>query len=566
MRKVVGPAAAAVALVAGGCDSSLRAIDARTRELMAERSRLVGLDALPPTRELSDAARVQPADRLRSPATNNPGAGELGFRQAAADRDVAASLRGFSDAELVVGEDARTMDLRGAWTQMTQTGREYLSAEEEYILSAISLLIERHRWTPRLSNDTSVDVSADGEEYHYPTALNVVNTLRATKRLPFGGEAEARWVARAVRQLSGVATDEYVQSSEIVLSANVPLLRGFGRDIAQESLVQSERDLVYAARDFEQFRRQVLVDIARDYFNILQTQAQITNRELQLRSQERFLESTKEKVDAGRLRGFQQRLVENQVLQAQSSLAGLREQSILQLERFKIRLGLAPGEAVRVLPFDLPLPEHATDPDRASKAAMAYRLDLQNRRDQLADARRDVAIARDQLRADLNFDVSGSLPTDNDRDVGGLRFDAGDADYSAGLTLSLPLDRRIERLQLRQSLIRAEQAQRSYDQFRDNVLVDSRASVRSVELARFQLRLAEEQVTITESRLEEQQINEDTVDPQERIDTELELLNARNARDQAVTDLRNAVLDYLLQTGQLRVAADGSILPLPMIE
>ncbi|MCC6284399.1 MAG: TolC family protein [Phycisphaerales bacterium] len=544
----------------------MRAIDARTRALMDERSRLVGPDALPPTRELSDRSRVQPGDRARAPATNNPGADELGFRQAAADRDVAASLRTFSDAEMVLGPEAQRMDLRGAWLQVTRTGREYLSAEEEYILAAISLLIERHRWTPRLSNDTSVDVSADGEDFHYPTTLSVVNTLRATRRLPFGGEAEARWVARAAQQLSTVATDGYVQSSEIVLSANVPLLRGFGRDIAQESLVQSERDLVYAARNFEQSRRQVLVDIARDYFDILQTQAQIVNRELQLKSQERFLESTKEKVEAGRLRGFQQRLVENQVLQAQSSLASLREQSILQMERFKIRLGLAPSDEVEVLPFDLPLPEHATNPDQASEAAMAYRLDLQNRRDQLADARRAVEIARDQLRADLNLDVSGTLGTDNDRDVGGLRFDPGDADYSAGLTLSLPLDRRIERLQLRQSLIQAEQAQRSYEEFRDNVLVDARRSVRSVELSRFQLRLAEEQVTITESRLEEQQINEDTVDPQQRIDTELELLNARNARDQAVTDLRNAVLDYLLQTGQLRVAPDGSIKPLPVLE
>ena len=40
-------------------------------------------------------------------------------------------------------------------------------------------------------------------------------------------------------------------------------------------------------------------------------------------------------------------------------------------------------------------------------------------------------------------------------------------------------------------------------------------------------------------------------------------MSAEQARDQARTDLRNAVLDYLLSTGQLRVNRDGSLDPIP---
>ena len=49
-----------------------------------------------------------------------------------------------------------TISLRDALRMAQRQGREYLSAEEEYILTAINLLIEQHRWGPRLFNDTTV--------------------------------------------------------------------------------------------------------------------------------------------------------------------------------------------------------------------------------------------------------------------------------------------------------------------------------------------------------------------------------------------------------------------------
>ena len=45
-----------------------------------------------------------------------------------------------------------------------------------------------------------------------------------------------------------------------------------------------------------------------------------------------------------------------------------------------------------------------------------------------------------------------------------------------------------------------------------------------------------------------------------------DLLAARNSRDQAKTDLRTAILNYLLQSDQLRVARDGTLQPLPGME
>ncbi len=107
-----------------------------------------------------------------------------------------------------------------------------------------------------------------------------------------------------------------------------------------------------------------------------------------------------------------------------------------------------------------------------------------------------------------------------------------------------------------------ERAQRNYDEFRDSVIITGRQAVRNVDLAQFQLRLAEEQVRINELGLEELLLRDDS-DPQSVVDRRNDLLNAEDARDQAIADLRNAILQYLLATGQARVRPDGTFEPLP---
>ncbi len=545
--------------LAGGCASGMSAIDARTRALLEERTRIVGADLAPQRVEPRVGPIARDAVSATVPATVNPPASDLAFDQLAADRNVAERLQAFTDEALGVdAPDRLELGLDDALRLAQERSREYRSAEEDYILSAIRLLIERHLWSPRFFNDTSATLSGFGSDGAFETALDIVNTLRVTKRLPFGGQAEARWVWQAAQDLRSRVSEEYVQSSRLVLSGNIPLLRGAGL-VARESLIQRERDLVYAARDFERFRRELVVQIANDYFNLLRTQARVASQREQIRSQQQSLARTEALVEAGELRPFQRAIAENGLRNAESNLASLNQQYVLQIERFLVRLGLDPRTPVTIPPLDLELPEPDVTQDEAAQAALTYRLDLQNRRDRLDDQRRAVLNARNELLADLDLDGSLTLPTDSDRDVGGLAFDGGDIDFSIGATLSLPLDREQERLALRQSMIALERAQREYERFRDSVIIDARSSLRGIELARFRLQLAERQVELAERRLEEQQLDPAGVTAQEFLDTTNDLLNARNSRDDAMNDLRSAILDYFLQTGQLRVSQDGTL-------
>lgn len=557
-------ALATLAFASACANHALSDIDRRIDKLVVKRSdHLGGNAASPQVTQQSPEKFTHDGVSNERPDSVNPAFDRLRYERA--PRISVEERLARLDAYSLVPQGGRTITLQDAWRIAQTTGREYLNAEEEYILSAIRLLIERHLWGPRFFNDTSVNLDASPTAIgggSYESTLNIINNLRATQRLPYGGQVEAQWVVRATEQLRSVVTEEYTQSSQFILSGDLPLLRGAGM-VARESLIQAERNLVYAARNFESFRRTFLVDIAINYFNLVLQQNGIENAVARLESVRRLEEQEAALVEAGRRAAFNLNNVRQDVLDSQDTLTSQREAYILSLDRFKIRLGIPVEENIVLAPPDIDLAGPDTTPDQAAALAIVYRLDWQNRVDQLADARRGVANARNDLLPD--FDVSGNIAfnTDSADDVGGLSFQGNETDFSLSALFSLPLDREIERLNLRSAIISYQQNKRSLEQFRDNIILDARQAVREVDRAFFSLDLQEETIRINELRLEELVIKADEVDPQTRLDAEDALLRSRNQRDSAIRDIREAILRYLETTGQLRVAPDGIFQPLP---
>jgi outer membrane protein TolC len=552
-----------------GCQASPFSVDEKVQRVLGDTARPLSAEELELKRgtaiERLDASPR--GDRLeKHPASTNPTAADLKFLPAAEDRDVAARLERYAiDAGAARGKDGEsaavavmTLTLEDALRQSQLTGRELLTAQEDYILSSIRLLQERHLWGPRFFNDTVLGMSGDGTQGDFQHALSIINTLRANQRLPSGGSLEAAFVWNATEQLREQATGRYRQSSELVLRGNLPLLRGAGA-IAREDLIQAERDLVYQSREFERFRRQYLVQVAQDYFTLIESKSAIRNQERQLEGLKRLADATAARADAGRTEAFQKQLTANRVLSATARLASLREQHILQLERFKIRLGLPVETVLGISDEIIAIPEPEITAEEATRSALEYRLDLQNSRDRLMDRRRGVDNAKNGLLPDLNLSGEVGVPTDPGAREGGANIDPEETRYDVSATLSLPLDRERERLALRAATIQLERAERDHERSRDQVVVNVRSALRAVELARFQLTLSEQQVDINKNRLRGQRLQEDTLDPQTIVDTENDLLESENQRDQARTAVRNAVLNYLLESDQLRVKRDGTL-------
>lgn len=547
------------------CNSGMSRIDLETQKLMAQRSSAIGGGAVAPeARPDGDIGRKNPAWAAKTVPTTNPDGADLSYDIASESRDVAARLEGYQakEAQLRPGETARHLSLTEALRVGQQSASEYLAAEEAYILAAISLLTTRHQWSPRLFNDTSFTVSGQGTDGSFQNALKVVNNLRVSKQLPFGGAIEASWLTQATQQLQDLATGGYVQSSQLALSGNIPLLRGAG-DVAQEGLVQAERNLIYQARSFEAFRRDFLIAIAADYFGLLQSRAEIANQEEAFKNLKNIEREKAALFEAGRVSEYEKNNASNQVLTSIATLAGQKEAYILQLERFKIRLGMNSQQAIELDPAVLDIPEPEVTLEKAVEFALMYRLDLQNQRDQLDDAKRAVANAKNQTLPDLNATASVGVPTDPRRNQGGLSFSPNDSNYQAGVTLGLPLDREAERLGVRAATIALQTRQRDYERFRDELAVGVRQDVRNIDLKRFQLTLAEKAVEINQRRIKETELKADEVTTQTRVDAATQLQQSQNQRDAAKTALRNTILQYLRDSGQLRVAKDGTFQPLP---
>lgn len=580
VRAAAGGAALA-SLLAAGCVDPLGTIDRKLDEMVRSRSDLLGPSAASPSREYAGAVSYE-VDRMdaETPRTINPNLAEIdieGVDPLDPDRSAAERLAGYIEHALGVGispdgappREVLDLNLERSFRRLQLTGRAYLTAEEQYLFSAIALLQTRHLFNPRFFNDTTVSLSGSAQNGAFDHAVDILNSLQITKRLRGGVNLAASWLVDATQQLTERATDEYVQSSSLVLSADIPLLQGAG-PAADEDIISAERNVVFAARDFERTRRELLVGIANTYFGLLQQQAVILNQQQQVQSFQFLLDQTIAEVDAGRQTPAQIGIARSNLLSSQARLASLQENYVLSLDRFKVTLGVPIETPVNIRPIDIELQVPAVSMEEAVDAALNYRLDLQNQRDGVDDQRRAIRNARNAILPELDLSGSVTIPTDpgdnNDDDTGGLDIDAEELDYTMQAVLSLPLDRRIQRLELRDQMVRFQQVTRNYYQFRDNVIVDARDALRNLELARFELQLAEQGVVTNERRLEEQNLKRDQFTTQEIIDSEQQLLDARNDRDAALAELRSAILEFLLATGQLRVGRSGDLLTPPGLD
>ncbi len=541
-----------------GCYGSVERLDQDVAEMIAQRQQLaLGQEGV-------NDASVNTPDRIRSPslydeqpATNNPAAAELPATPIVGD----ASQSEVLDPSIRV--DEIELDLPALLSYSIEHAPEYRSEKERLFLSTLSLIVERHLWGPRFFNTLSADLAGTPESGDYDTAMSLVNDFAVTQRLPYGGTASVSALVNytnLLQQSSANTSPDETQTSGLNAAINLPLLRGAGQ-VAREDLIQAERDLIYAVRDFERFRRAFFVDIANTYFNLLRQQQRIKNQERQLEGLTRLADQQRAFYEAELVSRFEADDAAAQVLFGKSDLAQVVDDYATSLDTLKLRIGIPVEQMLVITPVQIDVPQPALDQAQSIKIGQAARLDLQTRSDRVDDARRALRVAKNNLRGDLDVNASVDLNSDSNRDIDGVDLELRDSDYNIGLEYSAPLDRKIELAQYRSSLVDLERSERDYRIQRDRVALDIRDAIRTIQRAKLTLQLQAENVDLAERRLEslriKQQRSKDNIQPRRIIEAEQDLLDARNRRDQSLADLQTSVLNYLLQTGQMRVDAQG---------
>lgn len=560
LNLLAGLATLWLVLLIGGCSDGMSRIDKQVNALLLEGSGTLGTDAFPPSQRgtydgSANRIGVHSPEANERPTSVNPAASDLSFNP----MDDAGNVLSRLDAYVQTSGDPLKLDLTMALRQAFKNSREYIFAEEDYILAALRLLIEEHRWGPQFFDDVTANVVSQGDDGFFTTSLDLINEFRVTQRLPYGGTVSARALARATEDLHSRVSDGDTQSAELIIAAEIPLLRGSGL-AARETLIQRNRELIYAARDFENFRRDFLTQIVRDFLDLAVLQRSVSNAERQVEQLRQVEQRERALYESGRSALFDAALAGQSTVSALDNLYQRRESYQLEVDRFKVRLGLPVEQPVEIIESSLELPVPDSSLDQAVRSALAYRLDLQTQRDQVDDARRGVAIARNGLLPDLNLTGSVNLPS-NDAD-GWYRLGPKESVIRAGVTFGLPIDREIERLQLRQSQITLERAELNLDDLRDNIIVDARGAVRAIDRARYSLQIQERNIQIGEERLASIDAAPDRATARDASDAANDLLEAKDNRDRALRDLQQAILEYLRLTGQLRVTLDGRFQPL----
>jgi len=438
-----------------------------------------------------------------------------------------------------------------------ENSRDYQAEKEGVYLAALDLTLARHDYEVRFFGVFTGEGTFDENE-DFSGSLG--SSLGFTKRLATGGQIVLTAASRVFQFFSGAARRD--TSTVLDLAITQPLLRGAWPSIAQEPLTQAERNVIYAVRAFERAKHEIAVQVATDYYQLLQQLDQVKNERTNYESLRQALERTQALSEAGRLPEFQVDQARQDELRARTRVLQAQESYEQALDRFRILLGL-PVEAP-LLPLRAELTQlekrGLRHPDLTAEAAVKTaeerRLDLRNTADRVADAERRVGVAENAFLPGLDVAVSASTPTEDAR-LTSLQFHR--TEYNFGATLDLPFDRLAERNAYRASLIALEQRQRDLEAFRDSVARDVRQAVRRLGQAKENYDIQRDALRLAERRIESTTLflQAGRAETRDLLEAQEALVTAQNAVTRALVDHTVARLELLRDMGTLQVDEKG---------
>lgn len=323
-----------------------------------------------------------------------------------------------------------------------------------------------------------------------------------------------------------------------------PLLNGAGSLTAREPLRQSERDMIYAVRNFALYEQDFVIEVVSRYCALLKLLDRMHNARANYESVMKYYEllqiqvrhRVRSQLDADQ--ALQQALVAESIwVDAQATYQS-------QLEQFKIFLGVD-------LDLDLGPDWRELDEIRASSeirpalslaqsidSGLANRFELRNARDQEGDARRHVEIALRNFMPTLDARYAAAF---GDQSRHGFGLGSFDSVQTAGFDFILPLDWTPRRNAYRADLIALDQARRNIELQHDQIVTDIREAWRELGRLSQQVRIARDSVALVQRRVEGTQmmLANGLTTAREMTDTQDELFEAQN-------DLTMVLIQHML--------------------
>lgn len=463
---------------------------------------------------------------------------------------------------------ARVISLEKAIEFATIYNRNYLTQKEDLYLQALDLSLARFEYTPIFGSGSSV--SYDDRQRIVQDTQTGIDRITREKTVSSSSGIGFNWLLRTGGRIATDFTTDFVKfisgdsswatSSSLGATFSQPLLRGAGYRIAIENLTQSERNLLYALRDFTRFRKEFTVAIVSRYYEVLQNRDRARNAYQGYESFKISVERSEARAAEGETPLSElNRLKESQLSTEQGWISAIRNYQ-LSRDRFKIELGISMDSNLVLDEKELNNLEIHHPSISAKEAIMAadkMRLDLENVRDRLVDSERKINVAADGLQADLNVNLSGNIASSPGN---GLRLpDPKQRSWAASLGLDLPINRKRERNNYRSALISFNRAQRQYDQFVDQMKLDLQDGWRNLQQRKREFEISEIRVELSRNRREEELLKRElgfglALD---LVDAQNDLINSQNERTSALVSHTIARLGFWRDMGILFIKQNG---------
>ncbi len=476
--------------------------------------------------------------------------------------------------------------------------RDFQSQKDALFQTALALDLEDHQFQNTFTGMLSSTLSSSHNGDRRNTGLTNDATLGVKRTFKNGIELTSSLSVDLVKMLTGDRGSSWGILGDA--SINIPLLRGAGEFIAAEGLTQAQRNLVYAVRDFEQYKRGFIVRIANSYLGVLQSGQRIINQEENYKRVVTSTRRSRRMADAGLLPEYQFDQAVQDELRARDNWVSARLSYEASLDAFKILLGLPPDAKIETMTSELDALQLACqtlggegeitdysdvpaadapvilkdvdnknagpyeiDADKAVAIALKNRPDLRNSLERIEDAQRDVLIKEDALRAEMT--IGGRASIGESRGLGQANspdgsFRVSRGTYSVPLYLNLPFERTRERNAYRNSLINLERTVRNFQRDEDAIKEAVRGKTRNllenrsrIVIQRQAVRLAERRVKSTDLLLQAGRAAIRDV-----LEAQNALLSAQNSLISAVVTYRINELELQRDLGILAVTADGT--------
>ena len=460
---------------------------------------------------------------------------------------------------------ARILRLKDALNIAIHYSRSYQSRKEQLYLSALSLTLARHQFTPLFSAGGNAAYNVTATE-----SASLSDHFVEDRSVSANGSVGESWLIRDVGRITTAFTADFLRfvtgdprlatSSKLSATFVRPLWRDAGFKQEMENLTQAERDLLYGLRDFTQFRKDFSVGIASVYYNVLGNRDAVRNSYLNLQSSHQNADRTRALAQEGRKSGTDLGLQEQQELTAESSWINAVRSYKQALDNFKIQLGLKVDANLVLDDGELEaLQIHHPDisVNDSIQLALASRLNYMTIKDQVEDAERKVKVAQNFLKPRVDLFANASLTSDPARNYS--LPDPQRYSWNAGLDVDPGLDRTSERNSYRAALITRNRAARTLEEQEDQIKLQVRDSWRTLDQAKRNYEISEVGVHIAERRVEEQSILAEwgRSNARDQVDAQNALIDSKNQRTQALVTHTIARLQFWNNMGILYIKANG---------